>query len=102
MRAITATIITFNEEDRIAEAIRSLSCCDEVLVVDSDSTDQTREVAAACGARVLRRAWQGYAGQKNFAAEHASHDWILSLDADERVTIELADEIVAVEGAELG
>src|SRR6266566_714290 len=91
---ITATIITFNEEDRIGEAIASLSCCDEIVVVDSGSTDRTREIAAARGARVIQRAWQGYSKQKNFAAEQARHDWILSIDADERVSIELADEIV--------
>ena len=90
---ITATIITFNEEDRIGEAIASLSCCDEIVVVDSGSTDRTREIAEARGARVIQRAWQGYSKQKNFAAEQAAYDWILSLDADERVSIELADEI---------
>jgi glycosyltransferase involved in cell wall biosynthesis len=94
MTAVTGTIITFNEEERIAEAIRSLSCCDEVLVVDSYSTDQTREIAAACGARVLARRWEGYSSQKNYAASQAKHDWILSIDADERVSAELADSIV--------
>jgi glycosyltransferase involved in cell wall biosynthesis len=91
--SITATIITHNEEDRIAGAVTSLSCCDEVLVVDSGSTDRTREIAARCGARVLVRDWQGYSNQKNFAASEARHDWILSLDADERVSVELANEI---------
>ncbi|PYS31020.1 MAG: glycosyltransferase family 2 protein [Acidobacteria bacterium] len=91
---ITATIITFNEEDRIGEAIASLSCCDEIVVVDSGSTDRTREIAEARGARVIQRAWQGYSKQKNFAAEQARHDWILSIDADERLSIELADDIV--------
>jgi glycosyltransferase involved in cell wall biosynthesis len=94
MTSITGTIITFNEEGRIAEAIRSMACCDEVLVVDSGSTDRTRDIAAACGARVLTRAWEGYSAQKNFAAEQARHDWIFSLDADERISIELADDIV--------
>jgi glycosyltransferase involved in cell wall biosynthesis len=93
-RLITATIITRNEERRIAEAISSLSCCDEVLVVDSGSTDRTCEIAERCGARVLVREWDGYSNQKNFAANHARHDWILSLDADERISIELANEIV--------
>ena len=94
-RLITATIITRNEERRIAEAIASLSCCDEVLVVDSGSTDKTREIAERCGARVLVRDWDGYSNQKNFAAQQARHEWILSLDADERVSVELANEIVA-------
>src|SRR5262245_38703516 len=90
---ISATIITHNEEDRIAGAVASLSCCDEVLVVDSGSTDRTREIAERCGARVLVRAWSGYSDQKNFAASEARHDWILSLDADERLSAELANEI---------
>jgi len=93
MALITATIITRNEERRIAEAIASLACCDEVLVVDSGSTDKTREIAQRCGARVLVRDWDGYSNQKNFAAAQARHDWILSLDADERISIELANEI---------
>ena len=94
MPGITATIITLNEEDRIGEALASLACCDEIIVVDSGSTDRTREIASSCGARVITRPWQGYSLQKNFAADQARHDWILSIDADERLSIELADEIV--------
>ena len=94
MPAITATIITFNEEDRIAEAIASLACCDEVIVVDSGSTDRTREIARVRGARDIERAWDGYSKQKNFAAGQARNDWILSIDADERLSIELASELV--------
>jgi glycosyltransferase involved in cell wall biosynthesis len=90
---ITGTIITHNEESRIAEAVASLSCCDEVLVVDSGSTDRTREIAERCGARVLVREWDGYSRQKNFAAAEAQHDWILSIDSDERLSAELAAEI---------
>ena len=93
MPGITGTIITFNEEARVAEAIASLSCCDEVIVVDSGSTDRTAEIARSMGAHVFTRAWEGYSKQKNFAAEQAVNDWILSIDADERVSIELADEI---------
>jgi glycosyltransferase involved in cell wall biosynthesis len=94
MPGITGTVITFNEEGRIADALASLSCCDEVLVVDSRSTDQTRDIARTLGARVIEREWQGYSNQKNFAAEQATNDWILSIDADERLSVELADEIV--------
>src|SRR5262245_21077778 len=94
MPGITAVIITLNEEDRIAEALATLACCDEVVVVDSGSTDRTREIASQRGARVITRAWEGYSPQKNFAADQATHDWILSVDADERLSIELADEIV--------
>src|SRR5262245_56797569 len=94
MPGITGTIITLNEERRIAEAITSLSCCDEVLVVDSGSTDRTRDIARTLGARVCEHQWQGYSRQKNFTAEQAGNDWILSIDADERLSVELADEIV--------
>ncbi len=90
---ITATIITLNEADRIAEAIASLPCCDEIIVVDSGSTDGTREIASSRGAKVVEHAWEGYARQKNFAASLAKNDWILSVDADERLSAELATEI---------
>lgn len=94
MPPLTATIITLNEEDRIVECLASLSCCDEVIVVDSGSTDKTCELAKAKGARVIERAWDGYSKQKNFAAGQARNDWILSIDSDERLSIELSDEIV--------
>jgi glycosyltransferase involved in cell wall biosynthesis len=86
---ITATIITFNEASNIRAACESVSWAHEILVVDSESTDETREIAAACGARVVKRAWPGFAAQKQFAAETAAHEWIFSLDADERVSDQL-------------
>jgi glycosyltransferase involved in cell wall biosynthesis len=79
---ISATIITYNEERNIARAIESLRCCDEIIVVDSGSSDRTVELATNMGARVVESPWPGYAKQKNLAAERASHDWILSLDAE--------------------
>lgn len=85
MPLISATIVAHNEAEGIARAIRSLSCADEVIVVDSGSTDNTREVAQSCGARVLSHPWEGFAAQKNFATSQAKHDWILSLDADEEL-----------------
>ena len=90
---ITATIITLNEERHIARAIESLRCCDEIVVIDSGSADRTTELAETLGARVIERPWRGYAGQKNWAAERANYDWILSLDADEALSEGLEGEI---------
>jgi glycosyltransferase involved in cell wall biosynthesis len=90
---ISATIITFNEERNISRAIESLRCCDEIVVVDSGSTDRTTELAAKLGARVVESPWRGYAGQKNFASERAENDWVLSLDADEALSEALEGEI---------
>ena len=90
---ITATVITLNEEHNIAEALESLSWADEIIVVDSESTDDTVEIARRFTDRVFVRPWPGYSAQKNFAALQAINDWIFSLDADERVSEELAGEI---------
>ncbi|MEK6409925.1 MAG: glycosyltransferase family 2 protein [Acidobacteriota bacterium] len=90
---ITATVITLNEEHNIADALETLSWADEIIVVDSESTDRTVEIARRFTDRVYVKSWPGYSAQKNFAAEQASNDWILSLDADERVSKELAGEI---------
>jgi len=90
---LSACIITYNEADRIEDCLRSVSFCDEVLVVDSHSTDSTRESARALGARVIERDWPGYRSQKQFAVDAAASDWVLCLDADERITPELRNEI---------
>jgi glycosyltransferase involved in cell wall biosynthesis len=90
---ISATIITCNEERNLPRAIESLRCVDEILVVDSGSTDRTIEIAEKLGARVIESPWPGYAKQKNLAAERAACDWILSLDADESVSEALEAEI---------
>jgi glycosyltransferase involved in cell wall biosynthesis len=90
---ITATIITFNEADYIRAACESVSWANEILVVDSESTDGTREIAKECGARVICRAWPGFSAQKQFAADEARHEWVFSLDADERVSDELRHSI---------
>ncbi len=90
---ISATIITCNEERNIARAIESLRCADEIIVVDSGSTDRTVELARKLGVRVVESAWPGYANQKNFAADQAVHDWILSIDADESLSEALEAEI---------
>src|SRR5215211_8544570 len=93
---ISATIITFNEESNIKAACESVAWADEIVVVDSNSTDATREVAEGCGARVILNAWPGFGAQKQFAVEQAQHEWIFSLDADERVSDQLRDSIAAL------
>ena len=90
---ISATIITFNEERNISRVIESLRCADEVVVVDSGSTDRTVEIASKLGARIVESPWRGFAGQKNFASAQAAHDWILSLDADEALSEALEAEL---------
>jgi glycosyltransferase involved in cell wall biosynthesis len=101
MMKISATIITFNEERNIARVIESLRCCEEILVLDSGSNDRTVEIAGKLGARVEEASWHGYAAQKNIAAELATHDWILALDADESLSEALEAEIwhIKKEGA---
>jgi glycosyltransferase involved in cell wall biosynthesis len=93
---LTVTVITLNESANLEAALESVKWADEILVVDSHSTDDTVAIARRFTDRVIARDWPGYIAQKNFAASEARHDWILSLDADERVTPELAAEIRAL------
>jgi glycosyltransferase involved in cell wall biosynthesis len=93
MALISATIITHNEARNIERAIRSLSCADEVVIVDAESTDGTRAVAQNLGARVLVHPWAGFAAQKNLASDQARYDWILSLDADEELNADAQQAI---------
>lgn len=94
---MSVTIIALNEEENIARAIESVrGFAQEILVVDSGSSDRTAEVARHLGARVIVNPWRGYGQQKNFAQSQASHDWILNLDADEEISPELAIEIQQV------
>ena len=90
---VSVTVITLNEATNIEACLASVAWADEVLVIDCGSQDGTPDLARAKGARVLVRDWPGYAAQKNFAAGEARHDWILSVDADERVTPALAEEV---------
>ena len=90
---LTVTVITRDEAAHIGAALESVSWADEIIVIDSQSTDDTVAIARQLATRVEVREWPGYSAQKNYAASLASNDWILSLDADERVTPELASEI---------
>jgi glycosyltransferase involved in cell wall biosynthesis len=90
---LSVTVIAKNEEADLEAALASVAWADEIIVVDAESTDQTVEIARRFTDKVIVKPWEGYVAQKNFAASVAKHDWILSLDADERVTPQLADEI---------
>ncbi|MBI4666103.1 MAG: glycosyltransferase family 2 protein [Nitrospinae bacterium] len=91
---LSAAVITKNEEDKIADCLQSLYFADEIVVVDSGSTDRTVEIARSMGAKVIHNDWPGHIQQKNFAIDQTTGDWILSLDADERVSAQLRDEII--------
>jgi len=99
---LSVTVITRNEAEDIADALSSVRFADEIIVVDSRSTDDTAAIARQHTERVVVRDWPGYIEQKNYAASIANHDWILSVDADERVTPALAAEIQRVLAAEPG
>jgi glycosyltransferase involved in cell wall biosynthesis len=91
---ITATIITLNEEKNIEDVIKSVqSVCDEILVIDSLSTDKTCEIAQSLGAKVIKQAYLGDGPQKAFGAPYATNDWVLSIDADERLDTNAIEEI---------
>ena len=92
---VSACVLTYQEADRIADCLRSLDFCDEIIVVDSGSTDGTRELAAAMGAEVVVRApFPGFREQRRVALELARNDWVLLLDADERVSDALRARLV--------
>ena len=90
---LSVTIIALNEAQKLGQTLEALRFVDEIIVVDSGSTDGTPEIAQKHGAKVVSQPWLGFGKQKNFAASQASHDWILNIDADEVVTPELASEI---------
>lgn len=98
---LSAIVITKNEAANIAACLDSVAFCDERIVVDSGSQDDTVKIATAAGAQVVTHAWAGFGPQKNFALSLARGDWVLSIDADERVSPALAGEILtAIDGAQ--
>ncbi|WP_075340874.1 glycosyltransferase family 2 protein [Tenacibaculum agarivorans] len=90
---ISAALITFNEEDNIARTLKKLDWCDEIVIVDSISDDKTVEICKTFGAKVYSKKFNGYGEQKNYLVSQCTHDWILSIDADEVLTDELIHEI---------
>ena len=94
MEKITALILAKNEERNIEDCIKTVQFCDEVLVIDDFSTDRTKELAEGLGARVIQRSMNGdWGGQQTFAIQSAAHPWVLFVDADERISEALAEEI---------
>ena len=93
---LSIAIVALNEEANLGRVLESVRWADEIVVVDSGSTDRTCDIARECGARVINEPWRGYTGQKNYSLELCTKDWVLSLDADEEVSPELADEIRGV------
>ncbi len=91
--SLTACVIASNEERRLPACLRSLDFCDQIVVVDGGSRDRTVEVAREAGAEVVENSWPGFAAQRNVALDHAHGDWILEIDADERVSPTLAASI---------
>jgi glycosyltransferase involved in cell wall biosynthesis len=107
VKNISAVLITYNEEDKIETALRSVAgVADEIVVVDSFSSDATAELCRRYPVRLIQRVWPGYCAQKQFAADQACFDWILSLDADEKLSLDLHEEIKewkrGEEGCEVG
>ena len=90
----TATIIACNESENISHCIESVGFFDEILVIDSGSTDNTVAVAEKAGARVIHNPWSGFSRQKQFGFNEAAHDWVFSIDADERVTPRLKQSLL--------
>ena len=90
---LSCVVITKNEESNIQDCLRSAQWADELIVVDAESGDRTVELARASGAKISVRPWPGFGLQKNYGIDQASSDWILILDADERVTEELREEV---------
>ncbi len=85
---LSVAIITLNAASQLEACLQSVRFADEIVVVDSGSTDGTPALAERCGARVIQQEWLGFGPQKQFAVAAATHDWVLCLDADERVTRE--------------
>src|SRR5579862_5426801 len=99
---LSVAIITYNEEENLPHTLKSVRFADEVVVVDSGSTDRTVEIAKSFGAKVFVEKWKGFAAQKNSAIDKCVGTWVLSLDADEELTGELQAEIGAMLDADAG
>ena len=100
MQKISAYILAFNEAEKIADAVSSVLWADEIIVADSGSTDRTAEIAEGLGARVVHIPFDGFGDLRNRAIAECRHEWIFSLDSDERCTREVRDEILSILSSE--
>ena len=100
MQKISAYILAFNEAEKIADAVSSVLWADEIIVADSGSTDRTAEIAQSLGARVVQLPFDGFGDLRNRAIAECRHEWIFSLDSDERCTAEIRDEILGILSSE--
>ena len=92
---LTVVVLTYNEQKNIEDCLKSASFADEILVIDGGSKDETKSIAQKLGAKVIFHELNNdYAAQRNFGIENATNEWIFMLDADERITKELADQII--------
>src|SRR5215471_18351598 len=96
MQKISAYILAYNEAEKIADAVSSVSWADEIVVADSGSTDRTAEIAQRLGARVVQIPFRGFGDLRNRAVAECRHEWVFSLDSDERCTPAVRDEILAL------
>ncbi len=96
MSTLSVIIITYNEEENVKSCLESVKWSDEIVVVDSFSSDKTVEIAGEYTSKVFQNKWTNFSEQKNLALEKANNEWVLSIDADERVTPELKEEILAI------
>src|ERR1700761_5658586 len=99
-KTLSVAIITQNDEANRQRTLQSVRWADEIVVIDSGSTDRTVEIAQSCGVPIFHEAWHGFGRQKNLAIERCSGDWVLSLDADEEVSAELGQNIQQLLGGE--
>jgi glycosyltransferase involved in cell wall biosynthesis len=95
-KTLSVVLITLNEAANLPRTLAGVGWAQEIVVLDSGSTDATKEIAKSLGARLIEEPWKGFANQKNSAIAHATGEWVLSLDADEEVSPELAREIEAL------
>jgi len=101
MNKLTAVVLTKNEEENIDECLRSISFADEILIIDNNSTDATVDIAKKYKARIIKNTLKSFSSQRNLALDNAENEWVLFVDADERVGTDLREEIIKIKNNEI-